>query len=302
MNNTNWGNVIEDNSFGTHEFLELCSLLNCEPYISANVGSGTVEEMSKWIEYLNFDGQSPMANLRNENGRSKPWNVSFWGIGNEAWGCGGRMTPEYYANEYRRYATYTKDYANATKYFTQLKAMASQQENKLEAMRGLLRCQFKTEQWQQAAPNAQELLNEKGIANDDRILANMVLAKNQQQQELYAPAAESYKTVIAAGRSEYAAESAFRIAEMLLKQHRLPEAEKAAFEVIKKWGSYEHWVAKSYLLLGDLYFEQKDLFNAEATFKSVVDNAGSVAIKQEAQLKLDLVLGEKNKTNKIEQQ
>ncbi len=196
----------------------------------------------------------------------------------------------------------TKDYANATKYFTQLKAMASQQENKLEAMRGLLRCQFKTEQWQQAAPNAQELLNEKGIANDDRILANMVLAKNQQQQELYAPAAESYKTVIAAGRSEYAAESAFRIAEMLLKQHRLPEAEKAAFEVIKKWGSYEHWVAKSYLLLGDLYFEQKDLFNAEATFKSVVDNAGSVAIKQEAQLKLDLVLGEKNKTNKIEQQ
>jgi alpha-L-arabinofuranosidase len=113
MNNTNWGNVIEDNSFGTHEFLELCSLLNCEPYISANIGSGTVEEMSKWIEYLNFDGQSPMANLRKENGRDKPWNVSFWGVGNEAWGCGGRMTPEYYANEFRRYATYTKDYTNA---------------------------------------------------------------------------------------------------------------------------------------------------------------------------------------------
>ncbi len=113
MNNTNWGNVIEDNSFGTHEFLELCKLLNCEPYISANVGSGTVEEMSKWVEYLNFDGQSPMANLRNENGQKEPWNVSFWGIGNEAWGCGGRMTPEYYANEYRKYATYTKDYNNA---------------------------------------------------------------------------------------------------------------------------------------------------------------------------------------------
>ncbi|MBC7874946.1 MAG: alpha-N-arabinofuranosidase [Ferruginibacter sp.] len=113
MINTHWGNVSEDNSFGTHEFLELCSLLECEPYISANVGSGTVEEMSKWVEYLNFDGQSPMASLRKENGREKPWNVAFWGIGNETWGCGGRMTPEYYANEYRRYATYTKNYPNA---------------------------------------------------------------------------------------------------------------------------------------------------------------------------------------------
>ena len=113
MINTNWGNVAEDNSFGTHEFLELCSLLDCEPYISANVGSGTVEEMSKWVEYLNFDGQSPMTTLRKENGRENPWNVSFWGVGNETWGCGGSMTPEYYANEYRRYATYTKDYPNS---------------------------------------------------------------------------------------------------------------------------------------------------------------------------------------------
>jgi alpha-N-arabinofuranosidase len=113
MNNTNWGNVTEDNSFGTHEFLELCSLLGCEPYISANVGSGTVEEMSKWVEYLNFDGQSPMTDMRRLNGRSKPWNVSFWGVGNETWGCGGRMTPEFYANEFRRYGTYTKNYSNA---------------------------------------------------------------------------------------------------------------------------------------------------------------------------------------------
>ncbi len=114
MNNTNWGNVTEDNSFGTHEFLELCGMLGCEPYISANIGSGTVEEMSKWVEYLNFDGQSPMTNMRKRNGRDEPWNVSFWGIGNEAWGCGGRMTPEYYANEFRRYGSYAKNYPNAT--------------------------------------------------------------------------------------------------------------------------------------------------------------------------------------------
>ncbi|GAA4756041.1 alpha-N-arabinofuranosidase [Flavisolibacter ginsenosidimutans] len=113
MVNTNWGGVTEDNSFGTNEFLELCSLLNCEPYISGNVGSGTVEEMDKWVEYLNFDGESPMANERKANGHPKPYNVHFWGIGNEAWGCGGNMTAEYYSDVFRRYASYCKNYPNA---------------------------------------------------------------------------------------------------------------------------------------------------------------------------------------------
>jgi alpha-N-arabinofuranosidase len=112
MVNTNWGGVTEDNSFGTHEFLELCDLLKTEPYIAGNVGSGTVEEMSKWIEYLNFDGESPMAKLRTQNGHPKPYNVKYWGVGNENWGCGGNMTAEYYANEYKRYASYTKNYPN----------------------------------------------------------------------------------------------------------------------------------------------------------------------------------------------
>ena len=113
MINTNWGNVTEDNSFGTHEFLELCSLLGCEPYITANVGSGTVEEMSKWIEYLNFDGLSPLTTLRKENGRDKPCNVSFWGVGNESWGCGGNMSPEFYCDQFKRYATFARNYPNA---------------------------------------------------------------------------------------------------------------------------------------------------------------------------------------------
>jgi alpha-N-arabinofuranosidase len=113
MVNTNWGGVVEDNSFGTHEFLELCSLLGCEPYISANVGSGSVEEMNKWVEYLNFDGESPMANERKQNGHPKPFNVHFWGIGNEAWGCGGEMTAEFYADQFRRYGSYAKNYPNA---------------------------------------------------------------------------------------------------------------------------------------------------------------------------------------------
>ena len=113
MVNTNWGGVSEDNSFGTHEFLELCNLLNCEPYIAGNVGSGTVEEMAKWVEYLNSDAKSTMTDLRIENGRNEPWRVKFWGVGNESWGCGGNMTVEYYADLYKRYATYARNYKDA---------------------------------------------------------------------------------------------------------------------------------------------------------------------------------------------
>ena len=112
MVNTHWGGVMEDNSFGTHEFLDLCEQLDCEPYISGNLGSGSVEEMSKWIEYITFDGESPMANLRRQNGRDKPWKVSYWGVGNESWGCGGNMTPQFYSDQYRRYATYCRNYGD----------------------------------------------------------------------------------------------------------------------------------------------------------------------------------------------
>jgi alpha-N-arabinofuranosidase len=110
MINTHWGGVVEDNSFGTHEFLDLCGQLGCEPYICGNVGSGTVQELSQWVEYCNFGGMSPMADLRNKNGRADPWKVRYWGIGNENWGCGGNMTPEFYADNYRRYATYVRNY------------------------------------------------------------------------------------------------------------------------------------------------------------------------------------------------
>lgn len=110
MVNNNWGGTIEDNSFGTHEFLNLCELLGCEPYVSANVGSGTVEELAKWVEYMTSEGDSPMANLRRKNGRDKAWKVKFLGVGNESWGCGGSMRPEYYADLYRRYSTYCRNY------------------------------------------------------------------------------------------------------------------------------------------------------------------------------------------------
>lgn len=112
MVNTHWGGVVEDNSFGTHEFMELCEQIGTQPYINANVGSGTVQEMSEWVEYMTFDGISPMAELRQKNGQDKAWKVKYLGVGNESWGCGGNMTPEYYANEYRRYQTYCRNYGD----------------------------------------------------------------------------------------------------------------------------------------------------------------------------------------------
>ncbi|MCM4157295.1 alpha-L-arabinofuranosidase C-terminal domain-containing protein [Gramella sp. AN32] len=109
-----WGGVTEDNSFGTHDFLNLCERLGAEPYLAANIGSGTVREFTDWIQYVNHAEGSPMAKLRKENGRNKPWNVKYWGVGNEMWGCGGNMTPEYYANLYKQYATFMADWGNSS--------------------------------------------------------------------------------------------------------------------------------------------------------------------------------------------
>ena len=195
-----------------------------------------------------------------------------------------------------------KDYPNAEKYYALLKSLSTQQENKLEAMRGLLRCQYKQQKWIDAVPNAQDLLKEKGIAADDRMMANMVVAKGLQLSGKLDEANTAYKAVIAMGKSEFSAEAQYRIAEMFLVQNKLADAEKAGFEVIKKYGSYEFWVTKSYILLGDVYFAQKDYFNAEATYKSVTENASTPELKKEAEDKLAKVIELKNKTNKVEQQ
>ena len=112
MINTHWGGVVEDNSFGTHEFLRLCELIGCEPYITGNVGSGTVREMSEWVEYMTFDGLSPMAKLRESNHKAEPWKLKYFGIGNENWGCGGNMRPEYYSDLYRHFGTYVRNYGD----------------------------------------------------------------------------------------------------------------------------------------------------------------------------------------------
>ncbi len=195
-----------------------------------------------------------------------------------------------------------KDFINAEKYYLQLTSLATQQENRLEAMRGLLRCQYKLKQWKDAVANAQALLQEKTAATDDKMMATMCIAKSLQLDEQLDAAITSYQQVIDLGKSEFSAEAQYQIAEILLQQNKFKNAEKAGFEVIKNYGSYDYWVTKSYILLGDVYFKQNDFFNAEATFKSVVENASNSDLKMEAQKKLDIVLDEKLKNSKVNQQ
>ncbi len=113
-----WGGVTEDNSFGTHDFLNMCERIGAQPYLAGNVGSGSVQDLIDWIQYVNSAaGSSPMSKYRQANGHEKPWGVKIWGVGNEAWGCGGNMKPDYYANIYRQYATFMTDWNNSDSLF-----------------------------------------------------------------------------------------------------------------------------------------------------------------------------------------
>ncbi len=193
-----------------------------------------------------------------------------------------------------------KDYSKAEKYFTRLKDFASSQENKLEAMRGLLRSQYQLERWTDAVTNAKDLLNQKGIGADDKMLANMAIAKSYQTSNDYEQAITYYRTVASLNKAAFGAEARYGIASSFFAQNRLEDAEKAAFEVINKSGSYELWVTKAYLLLGDVYLKEKDYFNAKATFQSIVNNAKLEDLRREAERKLSQVTEEEKKNGKIE--
>jgi TolA-binding protein len=192
-----------------------------------------------------------------------------------------------------------KDYAKAEIYFAKLKDFASSQENKMEAMRGLLRSQFELQQWSAASDNARDLLSEKGIGSDDKIIASVILGKSFQADGKCDAAIPYFKTVASLSRAAYGAEAQFQIADCQFQQNRLKDAEKSAFEVIHKSGSYELWVTKSYFLLGDIYLKEKDYFNAKATFQSLVENAKIEEIRVQAEQRLDEVKQEESKDSKI---
>jgi len=192
-----------------------------------------------------------------------------------------------------------KNYGQAEKYFTRLKDFASGQENKMEAMRGLLRSQYQLEKWPDAVANAKDLLAQKGVSTDDKVLANMAIAKSYQVNNQCETALQYFRTAAALSKSAYAAEARYQIADCLFHQNQLKDAEKAAFEVVNKSGSYEEWVTKAYLLLGDIYFSEKDYFNAKATFQSIVDNAKIEDLRKQAQQKLSQVTDEEKKNSKV---
>ncbi len=200
----------------------------------------------------------------------------------------------------RLYFFNLKDYANAEKYFTRLKDFAGSQENKLEAMRGLLRSQFQLQKWPDAVANAKDLLNEKSISTDDKVLANMAIAKGYQVNNQCETALQYFRTAAGLTKSAYGAEARYEIANCLFHGNQLKDAEKAAFEVINKSGSYEEWVTRSYLLLGDIYFAEKDYFNAKATYQSIIENAKLEDLRLQAQQKLAQVTEEEKKGSKVD--
>ena len=192
-----------------------------------------------------------------------------------------------------------KKYDRAEVYYAKLKDFSSSSENKMEAMRGLLRCQFELQQWTIASDNAKELLGEKGIGSDDKIIASMVMGKSWQANGNCESAIPYFKTVASMSRAAYGAEAQYQIADCQYQQNRLKDAEKSAFEVIHKSGSYELWVTKSYFLLGDIYLREKDYFNARATFQSLVENAKIEEIRVQAEQRLDEVKKEEANNSKI---
>jgi TolA-binding protein len=192
-----------------------------------------------------------------------------------------------------------KKYAEAERYYAQLKQITATQENRLEAMRGLLRSQYQQQKWSDAVANARDLIAQKSSSADDKALANMAIGKSSQIGGEHDVALNAFKQVVAVNKGALAAEARYEIANTWFITNRLADAEKAGFEVINKSGSYDWWVTKAYILLGDIYLKQKDYFNAKATFQSVVDNSLNAELKSEAQAKLDKVIQEEGVNSKV---
>ncbi len=193
-----------------------------------------------------------------------------------------------------------QDYPAAKTYFTKLREIAVTQENQLEALRGLVRSYYQTKDYAQANTAANELLTKKGLSTDDRSVANLVLGKSLQANNQCEQAIAAFKAVAAINKSAWGAEARYEIANCYYTSNNLAAAEKAAMEVIKVTGSYDYWVARAYILLGDVYMQQKDYFNAKATYQSVANNVTIPEIKNEAQQKLDRAIAEEKLNSKIQ--
>jgi tetratricopeptide (TPR) repeat protein len=193
-----------------------------------------------------------------------------------------------------------KDYSKAKKYFESLTGGSINKDNQLEALRGLLRCYYQLKDYAQANDAAKTLLTKKGISTDDRSIAWLVLGKSQQLKNDYAGAIASFKSCAAINKAAWGAEARYEIANCQFSLNNLAVAEKSALAVIKETGSYDNWVTKSYILLGDIFMQQKDYFNAKATYESVAKNAVIPELKNEAQLKLEKAIDAEKAVSKVD--
>ena len=191
-----------------------------------------------------------------------------------------------------------KNYTDAEKYFQSLSTNAVNQDNQLEALRGLVRCYYELKDYTQANDAAKDLLTKKGISTDDRSIAFLILGKSQQVNNDCNTAITSFKSCAAINKSAWGAEARYEIAHCQFSLNN-PVAEKSAMAVIKETPSYDYWVTKSYILLGDIFMQKKDYFNAKATYQSVAQNSTIPEIKTEAQQKLDNAIAEEKANSKI---
>jgi tetratricopeptide (TPR) repeat protein len=192
-----------------------------------------------------------------------------------------------------------KEYAAAKKYFESLLSGSANQDNQLEALRGLVRCQYLLKDYAKANETAKTLLTKKGISTDDKSIAFLVLGKSQQLGNDCVSAISSFKSCAAINKSAWGAEARYEIANCQFTSGNLAAAEKSAMAVIKETGSYDFWVTRSYILLGDIFMQQKDYFNAKATYESVAKNSVIPELKNEAQQKLDKAVEEEKVGSKI---
>lgn len=238
-------------------------------------------------------------NLAEIYNSKKDWNHALPAYESVAANAPNKYAERAVLNAARIYFFEQKDYTKAENFYQQLKDLASNNENKLEAMRGLLRCQYQLQQWNDALNNAKDLVDAKGSSTDDKALANMAIGKSSEINKQYDLAISSFKSVVLNNKAALAAEARYEIAACWFAVDHLKDAEKAAFETINKSGSYDYWVGKSYILLGDIYFKQKDYFNAKATYQSIINNAINMDLKNEAQQKLNKAIEEESSNSKI---
>jgi TolA-binding protein len=191
------------------------------------------------------------------------------------------------------------DYSKALVYFSSVYTQSSDPENKLDALRGMARCWYKNKSYSEALTGATTLLENKGISSEDKALAWFLIAKNKQLAGEELMALDAYKNVAKLNKTVWGAEARYELALAQFKSGNLAQTEKMAMDVIQETGSYDEWVTKAYLLLGDVFFKQKDYFNAKATFESIAQNASIETLKKEALDKLEMVRAEEKKTSKM---